>query len=111
MESPSYGKRLHKAARQEFRRFWSLYRYWATVTSAVIIPMGFQILRRGIHSVNVADTVETGIASLVISMFGSYVIAMRRGAENLDTSLRSDIDDRNITIGHLKDQLGRGRKT
>jgi hypothetical protein len=36
----AYGKRLHKAAREEFRNFWSAYRYWLVLATLIAVVLG-----------------------------------------------------------------------
>src|ERR1035441_2278112 len=81
----AYGKRLHRAARLEFRKFWSDYRLWVFAASAFLAPIALQAARHGMRSVlNVGETLENGLLGAVFSLVGTYLIAMRKGAETLD---------------------------
>jgi hypothetical protein len=86
---PTYGKRLHAAARKDFKTYWSVHRWWATGVTLVIacVAIVIQILFQGTGSVaNLEQTVVTGIVGLAVSLVGNYLISMRRGAEALDTA-------------------------
>src|SRR5579862_177654 len=99
-EEASYGKRLHRSARAELRKFWSDYRIWLTFVSVIIAPILIQAFRHGWRSVlNLKEAVENGIIGLVISLVGTYLIAIRKGAESLDGELRHVIEDRDQSIG------------
>jgi hypothetical protein len=85
----SYGKRLHAAARKDFISTWSAHRWWMTLMSIVAACSGvaIQIIYLGSSSVaNLEMTLMVGITSLILSMIGSYLISMRRGAAALDVS-------------------------
>ena len=97
----NYGKRLHKAARQDFRKFWSTHRLWATLsTLAVTVSViGIQVAYRGVGSMaNVEQTIVNGVVGLGIALIGNYLIAMRRGAESLDSGLRNEIHEKNSAL-------------
>jgi hypothetical protein len=86
----AYGKRLHRKARTEFRKFWSDYRCWVAFASAFVTPVLLQIVRHGWRSLlNIDETLTSGFVGLALSLAGTYVIAMRKGAEILDTEQRS----------------------
>ncbi len=105
---PSYGERLHTTARKELRKFWSDYRWWVTIASAVIAPILAQILRHGIHSVyGIRETIENGLIGLVISLVGTYLIAMRKGAEVLDLAR----DTESLTLRREVDRLTPPKRT
>jgi len=103
----NYGKRLHKAARQEFRKFWSAHRLRAILsTLAVTVSViGIQVAYRGVGSVE--QTIVSGVVGLGVSLIGNYLIAMRRGAESLDSGLRDEIHEKNSA---LQNQTKENRK-
>jgi len=91
----SYGKRLHRAARKDFKTFWSAHRRWSTFIALLATVAGvlLQMVFLGVGSVaRVELTVTTAVASLIVSLIGHYLIAMRRGAEMLDTELRNETE-------------------
>ncbi|MEO7143686.1 MAG: hypothetical protein ABI165_09315, partial [Bryobacteraceae bacterium] len=77
----TYGKRLHAAARKEFRSFWSDYRWWLWIVGMVNFPLlvsAIRHLRGSMFDLGVA-LIYSGL-SLVVSMAGTYAIAMRKAA-------------------------------
>ena len=101
----TYGKRLHKAARQEFKQFWSSYRCWVAIVPSIAVPVIFQIVRHGIRSMlNIGETLESGLAALVLSMVGTYLIAMRKGAEILDAEHLNRVDQMEKEITKLHEE-------
>ena len=96
-----YGKRLQKAAREDFRSFWSAHRWWSTIVALLAATAGIliQISVLGVGSVaNLELTITTGVGALAVSLLGNYLIAMRRGAERLDSELRGQIAEQNKLI-------------
>jgi hypothetical protein len=97
MEEIPYKERLRVAARTDFKKFWSDYRWWITVVGFFNLPLIVQGLF-GKHSM-----IDFGVAciyaliSLIFSLLGSWAIAMRRGAEVLDSQ-------KSTTITGLTDQ-------
>ena len=95
METQNYGKRLHQSAGREFKQFWSSYRYWATFSSVFLSPIVWQVIRHGAHSVvNVGETLVSALVGLIISMGGTYLIAMRKGAETLDSNWHTQVGEK-----------------
>ena len=55
-------------------------------------PIALQAARHGVRSVlNVGETLENGLLGAVFSLVGTYLIAMRKGAETLDAEQRSKV--------------------
>jgi hypothetical protein len=103
---PTYGKRLHRAAREDFKGFWSLYRYWVTVATGLFSPILIQLYRHGWRSVvNLDETVTSVVVGLLVSMGGTYLIAMRRGAETLDAGLRNEVTGHNSAASRLSEEV------
>ena len=100
----SYGKRLHKAARAEFRSFWSAYRYWLVLATLIAVVLVHFALH-GIGSGWLADTLLSTLTGFLLSLMGTYVIAMRRAAEVLDLRRQGEISDRDHSITKLNGQL------
>jgi hypothetical protein len=97
MKGIPYGKRLHAAARKDFRGFWSDYRWWITIVGFFNLPLIVQAIR-GIHTMfDFGVACAYGLVSLTLSLVGSYAIAMRKGAEDLDSQ-------KNKTISNLTEQ-------
>src|SRR5260370_415012 len=97
----NYGKRLHKAAREYFKAFWSAHRLWATFANAIaplVLVAILATLRRSGNMVSVPWIVTIAVASVVISLFGNYIISMWRGAKTLDVGLHGQIEQRDKTI-------------
>ena len=109
MEEIPYEKRLHAAAWKDFRGFWSDYRWWLTIVGFFNLPLVVQIIR-GIHTMfDFGVACAYGLGSLIFSLLGSYAIAMRRGAESLDTCRKEQIGQRDKelsvemeSVRHLK---------
>jgi hypothetical protein len=98
---PSYGKRLHKAARKDFKNFWSVHRWWTVLVSIMSAGVGvlIQVAILGTSSVlNLELTVTTAAGALVVSLIGNYIIAMRRGAEALDAERVGEIRSKDTKI-------------
>ena len=97
-----YGKRLHSAARREFRTFWSDYRCWAWFAPTVLCPLLLQVIRHGWHSmVNLDETITNAVVGLAMALVGTYLIALRSGAQAIDTGLQNEISQRDSSIGEL----------
>jgi hypothetical protein len=89
------GKFVPKAApcggRKEFKTFWSPHRWLVTIVM-LLAPVGFQIASHGVRSVlNMAETIESGLIGLAVSLIGNYFIAMWKAAETLDAESRSEL--------------------
>jgi hypothetical protein len=103
--SSTYGERLHKAARREWKTFWSGYRAFVTIV-AILSPIIIQILRHGVRSVvNVDETLANGFIGLCVSLVGTYLIAIRKGAENLDVLRADELAGRDSKIQELTIKL------
>jgi hypothetical protein len=108
----TYGKRLRKAAGKEFTGFWSSYRNWATFATVFLVPVGIQIARHGWCSVlNLEETFTSGAIGLVVSMVGTYLIGVWKGAEALDAGLRVTIEDRNQTVAERDREIQEKART
>jgi hypothetical protein len=97
LSEPTYGKRLHAAARKDFKAYWSAHRWWATSVTLTVscLAIVIQILYQGAGSMaNIEQTAVTGIVGLAVSLIGNYLISMRRGAEALDGGRISEIEKR-----------------
>jgi hypothetical protein len=83
-----YGKRLHRAARVEFRRFWSAYRWWITAVGLVfaVISGEFRLLHKAGTVYDFLAALGWSLLTLLASAAGCYVIAIRKGAEALDAA-------------------------
>jgi hypothetical protein len=93
MEQMPYGKRLHAAARRDFRRFWSDYRWWLTIVGFFNLPIIVQVIHRKNTLIDWGLACIYALVSLSLSLLGSYAIAMRRGAEALDSQQSKMISD------------------
>ncbi len=59
---------------------------------------------------NLALTVIVGLVSLLVSLVGNYLIAMRRGAETLDVARQKEITGKDSTICKLNEETRRLQK-
>lgn len=106
MEQTTYGKRLHEAAREDFRRFWSSYRYFVTFIAVFLSPAILQIFRHGFRSIiNLRETLVNGLVGFVLSIIGTYAIAIWRGAEALDSGLQKDISKHKHSLAEMQESL------
>src|SRR5262249_4781655 len=91
------------------------YRYSATIASAFVAPVLIQITRHGVRSMgNLADTLVNAFWGLVLSMILTYIVALRRGAENLDTELirrSKEITDENSKLIEECERLRKPKRT
>jgi hypothetical protein len=97
LNEPTYGKRLHAAARKDFKAYWSAHRWWASGVTLIVASLAIviQIVYQGAGSMaNLEQTAVTGIIGLAVSLVGNYLISMRRGAEALDIDRISEIEKR-----------------
>jgi|SRR5579862_4339088 len=105
----TYGKRLHKAARKDFKSFWSAHRWWSALISLISAGAGvlIQMAILGTGSVvNLALTLSIALGFLLLSLIGNYLISLRRAAEALDTGLREEIRTKESALLELsKDNL------
>jgi hypothetical protein len=80
----NFRKRLRLAARQEFQTFWSMYRYWVT-GAGIVGPVVVQIWNHGARSIrNLGESLFGAVVILVMSLLGTCVIALWKGAKQLD---------------------------
>jgi hypothetical protein len=101
----SYGKRLRKAARKDFRQFWSSHRSWVTFVS-LLSPSLILVLRYGWHSLlNLRSILESAGLGIVLSVIGNYVIALWRAAESLDAGLQAQIHSRDAAIADREETI------
>jgi hypothetical protein len=101
----TYGKRLHRAAREDFRKFWSGHRVWVTVAT-LISPFLMQWKNHGWGSLLTAqDTLESGGLALGLSIVGNYLIALWGGASSLDAGLQETIVDKEAELAQHKDKI------
>jgi hypothetical protein len=100
-----YEKRLQAAARADFRKFWSDYRWWATIVGIFNLPIIVQLIHGENTMINWGLASIYALISLVISLLGSYAIAMRRGAEVLDSDLQSKLAKSDASIQELTTKL------
>ncbi len=106
----AYGKRLRAAARIEFRSFWSAYRYWL-VFAPWAVAVVVHIVLHGFSNVgNLVETLVIGVGGFALSILGTYVIAMRKGAEVLDAQRHDDLSARDRTITELSAKLEDSRR-
>jgi len=104
----TYGKRLRKAAREDFVKFWSAHRSWVTLVTLLVASsaVAIQVLYRGVGSMaNVEQTLVTGLVGLVVSMAGNCIISTWRGAKNLDANLHDEIKHRDGTISERENDI------
>jgi hypothetical protein len=98
---PSYGKRLHAAARKDFKAFWSAHRWWSSIITVVsagaAVLLQIAILGTGTVA-NLALTLSVAVGGLLISLIGNYLISMRRGAEQIDTGLQQQIKENDLAL-------------
>ena len=95
-QETSYAKRLRRAATGEFKAFWTAYRNWVTIASFFVSPTLIQIIRHGWRSmVNLDETVTNGALGLIVSLGGTYLIAIFRGAKSIDATQRNEILEAN----------------
>jgi hypothetical protein len=106
MESEvSYGKRLHKAAREDFKTFWSGHRSWVTF-STLISPFLVQVKVLGWASLLTGyETLESAVLALGLSLAGNYVIALWGGAKSLDAGSRAAIAERDKQIHQREKEI------
>jgi cell division protein FtsB len=105
MEMIPYGKRLHAAARTDFKRFWSDYRWWITIVGFFNLPLVIQVVLGKHTMVDFGVACIYAVISLIFSLLGSYVIAMRRGAESLDTHWQQRIGQRNEQLDTERERV------
>jgi len=91
----SYGKRLHRAAREDFSRYWSGHRWLGWVAAGIVSLLAGIWL----HGVNVAKYIDVLPALvLLLTIILSYLYSRRKGAEALDLALQNDITQRDGVI-------------
>jgi hypothetical protein len=102
MESEqTYGKRLHKAAREDFKNFWSRHRVWVTIAT-LTSPFLVQSKNHGWRSLLTSrETFESVGLALGLSLIGNYLIALWGGARSIDTALRGDLAKKTQDIQRL----------
>jgi hypothetical protein len=83
-----YGRRLRRAARLEFHKFWSAYRWCMTAVGLVsaVIPGGLRLLYKVGTVYDVLAALGLSLLVFLASAGGCYIIAMRKGAEALDAA-------------------------
>ena len=108
MDTP-YGKRLNRAALQEFRKFWSGFRLLVT-WSGLVAPGILQVIRI-VHSVltheeysmiSIVEAIESGAIGLVLSTCGTYLYSRRKGAESLDAEQSKQMEQLAAENAQLK---------
>ncbi len=93
MTDTPYGKRLQAAAQTDFRKCWSDYRWWLTIVGFFNLPIIVQLVHGENTLINWGLACLYALISLIFSLLGSYAIAMRRGAEVLDSQKNKTISD------------------
>jgi hypothetical protein len=98
----TYGTRLRAAARSEFTNFWSSYRNWVWFASTCLVPIALQISRHGWRSVlQLNETLENGFIGLIVSLIGTYLIAVWKGAVAIDTEREVEFSALQNTVERL----------
>jgi hypothetical protein len=91
----SYGKRLRRAASEDFSRYWSGHRWLGWIASGVVSLLAGIWL----HGVNVARYIDVLPAMvLLLTILLSYLHSRRKGAEALDLALQNEITQRDGVI-------------
>src|SRR5579863_5691097 len=101
MESEvTYGRRLRKAAYEDFRNFWSGHRLWVTFAT-LVSPFLAQAKTYGWASLlTLHETLESATYALGLSLAGNCLIALWGGAKSLDAGLHAKIQQRNPAEEH-----------
>ncbi|MEP6534301.1 MAG: hypothetical protein ABJF23_03225 [Bryobacteraceae bacterium] len=54
---------------------------------------------------NLNETITNGVVGLLMALCGTYLIAIRKGAESLDTGLRNELAARDLNIQQKSDTI------
>jgi hypothetical protein len=101
---PTYGKRLFSAAFEDFTKFWSGHRIWATI-AAFTAPLLIQGTTLGWRSLStLSRIVESALLGLALTLIGNVAISLYRGARSLDKKLHDQIGERDETIVALNEK-------
>jgi hypothetical protein len=107
MTDTPYGKRLRAAAQTDFRKFWSDYRWWLTIVGFFNLPIIIQLIHGEDTLIDWGLACIYALLSLILSLLGSYAIAMRRGAENLDsghlTTIKKQDEELDVRASRIKE--------
>lgn len=106
----TYRKRLRMAALQNLGKFWSSHRLWVTF-SAFVAPFLIQANKHGWCSLlTFAETAESAVLALGLSILGNIVIALYGGTKTLDNELRGKVNEQSAALLKLSQDTERLRK-
>jgi hypothetical protein len=94
----TFGERVRAAAVQDFKKFWSAYRYWVTFVGMLLAPLLVRAVRQGLSKMTIGDLLLSALFGLCLSLAGTWIIALWKGAESLDAALRNELTKRDTKI-------------
>lgn len=103
----TYRDRLRLASRKEFRKLWTDFRWWLSIVGLFNLPIIVQVARGKRGMLDLGEAVGYGLISLVVSLAGSYAIAMRSGAAALDGIHQSALQSSKDEVDKLEEKLSK----
>ncbi len=93
-----YKQRLRIAAWKEFRGFWSDYRLYLGLVGLVSVPSLAAYLQNRGSMFDVGTAAIYSLLSLTAGLIGTYAIAIRKGAEAIDSEVQRELATANNQI-------------
>jgi hypothetical protein len=101
----SYFKRLFSRAWRETKEFWSLYRWWVTISPPVVGVL-FLLARSGWAAImNAGDVLINASGGAAVAFIGTWIISLVRSAKLLDTDTQIEINARGEKITALEGRI------
>ena len=94
----TFGQRVRKAAVTDFKKFWTAYRYWVTIVGLLLAPLLVRVLGHGLSKMTVGNLFLSALVGFCLSLAGTGIIALWKGAESLDAALRDKLSERDTKI-------------
>lgn len=88
---PRPGTRLRRASYEEFKKFWSAYRWWVAIVGLFSLPLTVQVVRHRRSMLDLEEPLVYSVITLVISLAGTYAIAFYKGAVELITAQAAEV--------------------